>query len=83
MNVGGGFPGGEAWRSVGWLLKDPEATTHSAPDNGVMVELDSDIPCLRNLPLMSHLDGDEVRGYVDPKALGALVRRVSVRGRLL
>ena len=82
MNVGGGFLGGEAWCGMGWLLKDPEATTHSAPDNGVMVELDSDVLCLRNLPLMLHTAGDEIRGYVDPKALGAFVRGVSVRGRL-
>ena len=82
MNVGGGFPGGEAWHGVGWLFEDPEATTYSAPDDGVMVKFDGDVPRLRDLPLMSHTDGDEIWGYVDPKALGAFVRGVGVRGRL-
>ena len=82
MNVGGGFPGGEAWCGVGRLLKDPEATTHGAPDDGIVVELDGDIPRLRDLPLVSHANRDKVQGDVDPKALGALVRRVGVWGRL-
>ena len=83
MDVGGGFLGGEAWCGVGWLLKDPEATTHGTPDDGVMVEFDGDVPCLRDLPLMPHMDGDEVWGYVDPKALGAFVCRVAVWRGLL
>ena len=82
MDIGGSFPGGEAQRSVGWLLKDPEAVTHGAPDNGVVVEFDGNIPRLRDLPLMSHTNGDKVWGYVDPEALGTLVRRVGVWGRL-
>ena len=82
MNIEGGFLGGEAWRGVGWLLEDPEATTHSAPDDGVMVELDGDVPRLCDLPLVLHTDGDEVWGYIDPEALRALVRRVGVQGRL-
>ena len=82
MNVGGGLLGGEAWRSMGWLLEDLKATTHSALDDRVVVELDGDVLCLRDLPLVVHTNGDEVRGYVDPKALGAFVRRVGVWGRL-
>ena len=82
MDVGGGLLRGEARRGVGRLLEDPEAATHGAPDDGVMVEFGSDVPCLRDLPLMSHANGDEVRGYVGPKALGAFVRRVGVWGRL-
>ena len=82
MNVGGGLPGCEMGRGVGWLFKDLEASTHSTPDDGVVVKLDGDVPCLRDLPLMSHADGDEVGGYVDPKALGTFIRGVSVQGRL-
>ena len=67
---------------MGWLFEDPEATTHSAPDDGVMVKFDGDIPCLRDLPLMLHTDGNEVWGYVDPEALRAFIRGVSVWGRL-
>ena len=78
MNVGGGFPGGEVQRGMGWLFEDPEATTHGAPDDGIMVELDGDVPCLSDLPLVPHTDGDEIWGYIDPKALGAFVRRVGV-----
>ena len=74
MNVGGGLLGGEAWHGMGWLLKDPEAVTHSAPDDGVMVKFDGDVPRLRDLPLMSHIDGDKVGGYIDPEAMGAFVR---------
>ena len=79
MDVGGGLPGGEAWRGMGWLLKDPEAVTHSAPDDGVVVEPDSDVLCLRDLPLVVHTNGDEVWGYVDPKTLGAFVCGIAVR----
>ena len=82
MDVGSGFPGGEARRGVGWLFEDPKTTTHGTPDNGVVVELDSDIPRLRDFPLVSHTNRDEVWGYVDPKALGAFVRGVGVWGRL-
>ena len=82
MDVGGGFSGGEARRGVGWLLEDPKAATHGAPDNGVMVELNSDVLCLRDLPLVSHTNGDKVWGYIDPKALRAFVRGVGVWGRL-
>ena len=82
MDVGGGLPRGEAWCGVGGLLEDSEAATHGAPNDGVMVEFDGDIPRLHDLPLMSHTNGDEVRGYVDPKALGAFVHGVGVWGRL-
>ena len=82
MDIEGGFPGGEMWRDVCWLLEDPEAVTHGAPDDGVVVEFDSDVLRLRDLPLVSHTNGDKVWGYVDPEALGALVRRVGVWGRL-
>ena len=80
MDVEGGFPGGEARRSVGWLLEDSKATTHGAPDDGVVVEFDSDVPHLCDLPLVLYTNGDEVWGYVDPKALRAFVRRVGVWG---
>ena len=82
MDVGGGLPRGEARRGVGGLLEDPEAATHGAPDDGVVVEFDGDILRLRDLPLVSHSNGDEVWGYIDPKALGAFVRGVGVWGRL-
>ena len=66
---------------MGWLFEDPEAMTHSAPNDGVMVKFNGDIWRLRDLPLMSHTDGDEIWGYVDPKPLGAFVRGVGVWGR--
>ena len=78
MDVEGGLLRGKAWRGMGGLLEDLEAATHGAPDDGVVVEFDGDIPRLRDLPLMSHSNGDEVWGYVDPKALGAFVHRVGV-----
>ena len=79
MNVGGGLLGGEAWRSMGWLLKDLKATTHSALDDGVVVELDGDVLCLHDLPLVAHMNGDEVWGYIDPKTLGAFIRGIAVQ----
>ena len=79
MNVGGGLPGGEAWRDVGWLLKDPKATPHSAPDDGVVVELDGDVPHLRDLPLVAHANGEEVWGHIDPESLGAFIRGIAVQ----
>ena len=79
MDVGGGLPGGEAWRGMGWLLENPKATTHGAPDDGVVVEFDGDIPHLRNLPLVVHTNRDEVRGYVDPEALGTFICGVAVQ----
>ena len=80
--MGGSFPGGEARRGVGWLFEDPETATHGAPDDGVVVECDSNVPHLRDLPLVSHTNGDKVWGYVDPEALGALIHGVGVWGRL-
>ena len=83
MDVGGGFPGGEARRGVGWLFEDSETTTHGAPDDGVVVEFDGDVLRLRDLSLMSHTDRDEVWGNIDPKARRAFIHGVAVRRGLL
>ena len=82
MEVGGSFLVSEAWCYMGRLFEDPKALAHGTPDNWVRVEFDGDVPRLCDLPLMSHMDGDKVGGYVDPEAMRAFVRGVSVRGGL-
>ena len=83
MEVVGGFLVSKARRYMGRLFEDSEASAHGTPDDRVRVELDGDISCLRDLPLMSHMDREEVGGYIDPEALGASVHRVGVQGGLL
>ena len=82
MEVGSGFSVSEAWRYMGRLFKDSEASAHGTPDIGVGVKLDGDVSCLRDLPLILHTDREEVGGYVDPETLGAFVCGVSVQGGL-
>ena len=68
--------GGEVQCGMSLLLEDLKATTYGTPDDGVVVEFDSDVPCLRDLLLVSHTNGDEVWGYINPKALEVLARTV-------
>ena len=79
MDVGSGLPRGKAWGCVGRLLKDSKATAHGAPDDGVVVELDRDVPRLYYFSLVSYADGNEVGGYIDPEGRRALERGVTVR----
>ena len=55
---------------MGQLFVDSKAPTHGASDNGVMIELDGDVPRLDDLPLVSHTNGDEVWGMLIQKPRG-------------
>ena len=79
MDVGSGLPRGEAWRRMGRLLEDSKPTAHGAPDDGVVVEFDCDVPRLYYVSLVPYANRDEIRRYVEPEGGRALEGGVAVR----
>ena len=76
MGVGVHFGSKGMGCSVGFLLEYAESVAHGAPDNRVSSELDCDIPCLGDLPLMMQLEQDEIWGDIQPESLRAFIGMV-------